>query len=225
MIVQAPPDRLPREGESMFRSTRPDYQINPGTGCWEWLKALTPNGYPIGGNMETWGTCKAHRIYYERAHGSAAKGWHVHHTCQNTSCVNPGHLELLEPDQHFHEHWIAGKGLDVADLLEIRRLGTVPGVRPETVAYAFGIHVETVKGHWRGEHWVEIAGGPAVLRSWPCVAPDCDKPVMGPRHKRYCSLRCRSRTNDRRQRSGIVNPYGSNGRYFDPEMAPMEDKR
>lgn len=59
--------------------------------CWKWTSALSQNGYGvfwIGGGKSKY----AHRLAYERAHGSCAGV--VMHLCNNKRCVNPAHLQL-----------------------------------------------------------------------------------------------------------------------------------
>ena len=65
--------------------------------CWIWF-GCRRNGY---GQIKAGGknggkTLDAHRVSYEMAYGPIPKGFEIHHTCQNKSCVNPDHLELCE---------------------------------------------------------------------------------------------------------------------------------
>jgi HNH endonuclease len=77
--------------------------------CWPWTGARVD-----GGNDKVYGRLrlgdrrsreeKAHRISYVLAYGDIPKGAHVHHTCENTLCVNPRHLEALHPSEHSSVH-------------------------------------------------------------------------------------------------------------------------
>jgi hypothetical protein len=40
--------------------------------------------------------CWTHRISFAIFNGSVPDGLDVHHTCANTSCVNPAHLEAID---------------------------------------------------------------------------------------------------------------------------------
>lgn len=59
--------------------------------CWEWLGAITGNGY--GGFWDGKRYGRAHRISYELFRGPIPAGLGLDHTCGNRRCVNPWHLE------------------------------------------------------------------------------------------------------------------------------------
>jgi hypothetical protein len=66
----------------------------PGTGCWLWSAAATPQEYgafswlgkPVG----------AHRLANDVLNEDPGPG-HVDHLCRETLCVNPAHLERVTP--------------------------------------------------------------------------------------------------------------------------------
>lgn len=72
-------------------------------GCWEWQGYVAPNGYarvfdrdrPPGQQIQ-W----AHRAFYERHRGPIAAGHDLDHTCCNTICVNPEHLDPVTRREH-----------------------------------------------------------------------------------------------------------------------------
>lgn len=61
--------------------------------CWNWIGALTSRGYgSLGFNTQPW---LAHRFAYTHLVGPIPDGLTVDHTCFNTRCVKPGHLEVV----------------------------------------------------------------------------------------------------------------------------------
>jgi len=70
----------------------------PMSGCWLWVGGSQRMGYGafyLNGRMQP-----AHRVSYEMNNGPIPDGYHVHHMCGVTCCVNPIHLELLTMKQH-----------------------------------------------------------------------------------------------------------------------------
>jgi hypothetical protein len=68
-------------------------------GCIEWIAGTNGVGYGIF-HAETTTTNRkeyAHRWSYEMRHGPIPSGLHLDHLCRNTLCVNPDHLEAVEP--------------------------------------------------------------------------------------------------------------------------------
>lgn len=66
-----------------------------GAPCWLWNGAHIGTGYP-----ETWNGTRpllAHRVAHELWNGPVPDGFEVDHLCRNTRCLNPEHLEAVEP--------------------------------------------------------------------------------------------------------------------------------
>lgn len=62
--------------------------------CWEWRGALNSKNYGCMTNGKG-GTMLTHRRAYEVAKGEIPDGLTIDHTCENTVCVNPAHLEAV----------------------------------------------------------------------------------------------------------------------------------
>lgn len=80
------------------RKSFAEYEVDPVTGCWNWLRSMSGTGYgiiPVGRT-----SLKAHRVVYERFKGPIPEGNDLHHECQNKRCVNPGHLTPVMRDIH-----------------------------------------------------------------------------------------------------------------------------
>lgn len=81
----------------------PRWEIDPETGCWNWLLWLHHEGYGYG--RQTSGkNMRAHRLIWEEQRGPIPANLHLHHVCENRRCVNPDHMELLEPFEHHRLH-------------------------------------------------------------------------------------------------------------------------
>jgi hypothetical protein len=111
-----------------------DYIIAPDTGCWDWQRSVTRDGYPH--------TCRPagtsgyiHRIIWEGIHGGLPDGLILDHLCRNRKCVNPGHLEAVPQAvnvQRGHRAILDWERVD-----EIRQLGATLTMRQ--IAERFGI--------------------------------------------------------------------------------------
>ncbi|KKM92710.1 hypothetical protein LCGC14_1215860 [marine sediment metagenome] len=68
------------------------FSVDKNTGCWQWLRAITPKGYA---NCHMKNETRAHRAYYRLLKGTIPEGLVVDHLCRNRGCVNPAHLRVI----------------------------------------------------------------------------------------------------------------------------------
>ncbi len=71
------------------------------SGCWEWTGSKTQKGYGQAWNAEKKRIELAHRWVWEQTNGPIPSGYEFHHACANKPCVNPAHLELVTPKEHY----------------------------------------------------------------------------------------------------------------------------
>jgi hypothetical protein len=67
--------------------------------CWVWI-GQHARGYGSFKPSKTSRTYLAHRVAYQLYGGVIPEGYDLHHNCDNPPCVNPAHLEPVEPDKH-----------------------------------------------------------------------------------------------------------------------------
>ena len=81
-----------REGRR--RGTTALYEVDPDTGCWNWLLFKNSKGYGMWRSETESSSRLAHRNFYELKHKiSLVAELTLDHLCNNTSCVNPDHME------------------------------------------------------------------------------------------------------------------------------------
>jgi HNH endonuclease len=81
--------------------------IRPGTRCWIWTGAYRarrdPNKPRYGAILINRLPVSAHRVSYEQHKGAIPPGLVVRHSCDNTLCVNPDHLEVGTHRDNVHD--------------------------------------------------------------------------------------------------------------------------
>lgn len=88
-------DRIPRFNELYTPITE--------SGCWIWIGATDAKGYGLFTVHQR--SMRAHRFSFEIHNGEIPEGFHVCHSCDIPSCVNPSHLWLgtaLENNRDIH---------------------------------------------------------------------------------------------------------------------------
>lgn len=68
------------------------FSVNKSTDCWEWKSISGSSGY---GLIKCFGKMiLAHRFSYQLYKGDIPSGLEVLHSCDNSICVNPEHLDI-----------------------------------------------------------------------------------------------------------------------------------
>jgi hypothetical protein len=129
------------------RKSGPEFSVNPESGCWDWLGALTGRGYGAMTRNKV-----AHRVYYERFVGPIPKDRELHHICGNKGCVNPTHLEALLRVEHAETKKTTK--LSLAKAQEIRLLAAKTNCTHQSLADRFGVARSNISRILRGEAWV-----------------------------------------------------------------------
>jgi hypothetical protein len=85
---------MPLKGDALVRFWRKVRKLDDG--CWRWVGRVKSNGYGtfFPARRDCW---NAHRWAYTVLVGPIPDGLELDHTCRNTWCVNPAHLEPVPP--------------------------------------------------------------------------------------------------------------------------------
>lgn len=85
-------------------------------GCWVWSKSQARPGHGRGGPYgqarcpELGRSVGAHVLAYKNLVGSIPDGHEIDHTCENTLCCNPAHLEAVTPAENKRRTHARGNG-------------------------------------------------------------------------------------------------------------------
>lgn len=134
--------------------------VNEVTGCWEFQHACA-SGY--GSVWTRRGTMSAHKASYTAFVGEVPEGLCVMHSCDNTGCINPEHLELGTPKDNSEDMVFRGRSavgernghavLSVEQIEEIRAKWRIGGVTQTSLARQYGVSISTVHLIVRHKTW------------------------------------------------------------------------
>jgi hypothetical protein len=147
---------IPPIPDTWFAEDR--YDVVPGplsTPCWLWKLSTGRGGYGqvsrrIDGRQIS---IRAHRIYFERAHGPLNDPTlELHHLCDRPRCVNPAHLQVVTPLEHVRLTPRTTRRLDDQAILLIRASSD----SSRTLARRLGVAHSTVQRIRRNEVYTEV---------------------------------------------------------------------
>ena|ERR1700722_5260446 len=94
------------------------------TRCWSWIGAFGFDRRPVFRGE------KAYRVMYKLRTADLPANFHVHHKCENSTCVNPRHLVALSPEAHRAVHATKGSGANLLSVCICLARGFVDFKRP-----------------------------------------------------------------------------------------------
>ena len=133
-------------------------------GCWEWQGARGPKGYGITTASGHPYNKRAHRVSYEKAHGTFPPEMLVCHTCDNPPCVNPEHLFLgtyadnsddkVAKGRHPHGESHGRAKITEADVVAIREKYAV--MTGKELAAQYGMSLRQIMNIVHRKQWVNV---------------------------------------------------------------------
>lgn len=141
------------EGFSLDRFMK---KIDTSGDCWIWMANKSASGYGTFGISRK--MSRAHRIMFILIYGPIPKGFHVMHSCNNPSCVNPDHLSAGNEKDNMG--YAARQGrmaqkLTKDDVLKIRRLN-LDGLTQRAIAKKFSIRHSVVHRIVKRKLWKHV---------------------------------------------------------------------
>lgn len=93
------------------------------SGCWEWQLRTQQRArggrYGVANDPTTKKPTGAHRLAYRELVGPIPDGYEVDHTCGNTVCCNPAHLEAVTQEENKRRTWERGSGANQNTVKEV----------------------------------------------------------------------------------------------------------
>jgi hypothetical protein len=141
------------KGKGIVANIEGAYQIDENTGCWEWLRAKSCQGY---GQLRIDNrNTLAHRYMYELNVGQIPVGADLHHECRNPGCVNPEHLKVVSRSEHFAIE-PPNAQLSLPEARFIRWLYHKAGYTQSRISRAFGVSQTAISNIIQEKRWKEL---------------------------------------------------------------------
>jgi hypothetical protein len=151
-IVKGTPSRFLTGHHRPKKPIDKRYEINPATGCWEWLLAKDRKGYGRENDRNA-PSDLAHINSYVRHKGAIPEGMELDHLCRNTGCINPDHLEPVSDAVNSRRR--PATLLTEKAVQEVKRRYAA-GERLKDMAGEFGVHRSTLSNAMTGYSWADV---------------------------------------------------------------------
>lgn len=137
-------------------------------GCWEWIGSKNQLGYGMIRMPGEKSNRMAHRLSYEMVHGKFPPHLHCCHSCDFSSCVNPGHIWLGTDKDNSDDMMRKGRRhssagvknpaakLKDSDIIEIKRR-LKNGEFQECIAKDFNVQQGTISRIKLGKTWNHVS--------------------------------------------------------------------
>ena len=129
------------------------------TECWPWIGAKNEHGYGWF-CVRNGHTGMAHRLMWEQSVGPIPEGLNVLHKCDNSNCVNPGHLYVGTQSTNLIDSVKRGRRktvLSVENVIEIKKLlRDSPQLTHKEISKKFGVSRGLVSFISRGVAWGHV---------------------------------------------------------------------
>jgi len=136
------------------------YTVPTLLGCMEWTRCLNTDGYPRA-VFDGYSNGKVHRVVWELANEKDATGKVVRHTCDNTKCINPAHLEIGTPIDNVRDRDVRQRNgwakLSHEDVKKIRRLYATKEFTQKELGMLYHVTESTVNSLIKRRHWKHVA--------------------------------------------------------------------
>jgi len=123
----------------------------PGKECWNFVGALTHNGY--GRIVASSKRYQIHRYFYEKYRGFIPDNHQIDHLCQNRKCFNPTHLEAVTAATNVQRG--ARARLTPAIIGQIRQRAAL-GERQTRIAHDVGVGQDEISRIIHFKRWATV---------------------------------------------------------------------
>jgi uncharacterized protein YerC len=148
--------------EDMLEIFNSNYIVEPVSGCWLWVGALSASGYGHVSWEVLGGYCKAHRLSWKLFRGPLTDNEQVLHSCDMPRCVNPDHLfkgnhQINMDDMVAKGRQQKGENHSLSKLTEAQAIAIINDTRThDKIAADYGVTRPMVGRVKDGKSWKHL---------------------------------------------------------------------